>query len=229
MKDNKIIFGLILIGLGILFLVDQTGIFGTYGINLWSLIWKLWPLILVFFGIKFLIERNSTAGLIFLILGTLLLLSNLFTYNFWSLLWPLLIIGIGISILFKDETKIEHARKENFEKKEISKENFITQTVVFFGWDKVSRADKFRGGEVNVAFGGVKLDLRDAKIDPKGATLHVNCAFGGVEVLVPSNCRVISNGSGIFGGWAPKLNSSDVEKPVLRINGVALFGGVELK
>lgn len=228
MKDSKIIFGLILIAFGLVFLVDQTGFLRVYGINLWDFIWKLWPLILVYLGVRFLVQRNTTPGLILLIVGTLLLLSNIVSFSFWSLLWPLLIIGIGISILFKDESK-EADKGDGVAKKEISKEDYISQTVVFFGWEKVSKSNKFRGGEVNAAFAGVKLDLREAKIDPKGAKLHINCAFGGVEVLVPTNCRVITNGTGIFGGWSPKVKSSDVDTPTLEITGLALFGGVEIK
>lgn len=222
-NSSRFILGVILITLGILFLIEQTGFFGRFSISIWSLVWTFWPLILIFLGTRLLIERNTNGGLILLVLGVVFLSTNLFQWNFFAVLWPVVIITIGLSILLRREggsfntsTKTTGAGKLN-------------ESVVFWGVDKVVNSKEFKGGELNVAFGGIKVDLRDAKISKEGAKLHVNCAFGGVEILVPKDCRVITNGTGILGAWESKVEERKVDEPVLEITGGVAFGGVEIK
>jgi len=222
-NSSRFVLGVILITLGILFLVEQTGFFGRFSISIWNLVWTFWPLILIFLGSRLLIERNTNGGLILLILGVVFLSTNLFQWNFFAVLWPVVIITIGLSILLRREggsfntsTTTTGAGKLN-------------ENVVFWGVDKIINSKEFKGGELNVAFGGIKVDLRDAKIAKEGAKLHVNCAFGGVEILVPQDCRVITNGTGILGGWESKVEERKVDEPVLEITGGVAFGGVEIK
>ncbi|MFQ5867567.1 MAG: LiaI-LiaF-like domain-containing protein [bacterium] len=55
-------------------------------------------------GLEKMIEWNyfRMLGLFLIILGVLLLLRNLgvITANFWAMLWPLVIVFFGISMLF---------------------------------------------------------------------------------------------------------------------------------
>ncbi|PKN02726.1 hypothetical protein CVU76_01680 [Candidatus Dojkabacteria bacterium HGW-Dojkabacteria-1] len=222
-NSSRFILGVILITLGILFLIEQTGFFGRFSISIWNLVWTFWPLILIFLGTRLLIERNTNGGLILLVLGVVFLSTNLFQWNFFAVLWPVVIITIGLSILLRREggsfntsTTTTSAGKMN-------------ESVVFWGVDKIVNSKEFKGGELNVAFGGIKVDLRDAKISKDGAKLHVNCAFGGVEILVPKDCRVITNGTGILGGWESKVEERKIDEPVLEITGGVAFGGVEIK
>ncbi|HBB64433.1 MAG: hypothetical protein UR47_C0014G0027 [candidate division WS6 bacterium GW2011_GWB1_33_6] len=223
MKDNsKFIFGVFLVFLGLIFLMDQTGIFSPFRVSLWSIIWKFWPLVLIFLGTKFLLEKNFTPGIVILVLGTVFLATNLFSWNFFSVLWPVIIIAIGISMLIKKDIPVKKEGK-------YSSEDYVNETAIFWGVDKKVNSKNFKGGELNVAFGGIGLDLREAKVAKEGAKLHVNCAFGGVEIFVPKNCRVITKGTGVFGGWEPKVEESEVTEPVLEITGGVVFGGVEIK
>ncbi|MFA5622721.1 MAG: DUF5668 domain-containing protein [Candidatus Dojkabacteria bacterium] len=222
-NSTRFIFGVILIVLGILFLAEQIGMFGTFTVSLWSFIWTFWPLLLILLGSKLLIDGNSNGGLILLVVGAVLLSTNLFHWNFFAILWPVLIITIGISILIKNDKGSTNMQKQS------STKDTLNETVVFWGVDKKVKSKEFKGGEINVAFGGCTIDLREAKIAKGGAKLHVNCAFGGVEIFVPKDCRVVTNGTGIFGGWDPKIEESDITEPVLEITGGVAFGGVEIK
>ncbi len=223
-NSSRFILGVLLIFLGVIFLVEQTGFFGRFGISLWKLIWTFWPLILIFFGAKLLTEGNNNGGMIMLVLGVVFLSTNLFSWNFFAVLWPVLIIVVGLSILFKrDRVSLNTVESTSTDKDRIS------ETVVFWGVDKKVKSKNFKGGEINVAFGGSTIDLRDAKIAKEGAKLHVNCAFGGVEIFVPKDCRVKTNGTGVFGGWNPEVEESDVAEPVLEITGGVAFGGVDIK
>lgn len=224
MKNNKVFWGVLLIVLGVLFLVDQMGIFDPWHISVWTLIWKLWPLILIFLAVRLLLQQNFTGGVILLVFGTVFLTTNLFNWSFFGVLWPLLIIGIGVSVLFKKEEKSSFNTSAT-----LSKEDYVDDTVAFWGVDKKVESDNFKGGDINVAFGGITLNLRDVKVKKEGAKLNINVAFGGADIYVPKNCRVITNGTGVFGGWSPEIKASDVSEPVLEISGVAAFGGVDIK
>ena len=223
-NSSRFILGVILITLGILFLIEQTGFLGRFSISIWQLVWTFWPLVLIFLGSRLLIERNTNSGLILLILGVVFLSTNLFQWNFFAVLWPVVIITIGLSILLRREG----GSSFNTSKQTTSEEK-INETVVFWGVEKVIKSKEFKGGEVSVAFGGIEMDLRESKIAKEGAKINVNCAFGVVEILVPKDCRVITNGTGIFGGWNPKVEESKVAEPVLEITGGVAFGGVEIK
>ena len=225
MKDNnlKIIFGVVLVILGTLLLIDRLGLVFPYNIDVWSIIGTFWPLILIVIGGKLLIEKNTTGGLILFILGCVLLLTNLFDFNFFSVLWPLLIIGLGLSILFRGDGCFF-----NRVSSEEDSEDYINDSVLFWAKERKATSKNFKGGDINVAFGAMELDLRDVKIAIKGAKLNVSVAFGGVDILVPKDCRVVTSGTAILGGWDPSLKENDVNEPVLEIAGTVILGGVDI-
>jgi len=222
MKDNsgKIIFGTILVALGGLLLIERTGLLN---FDIWSSIWTYWPLILVLIGVKLFVEGKTSGAIILTTFGTVLLLTNIFDWNFFAILWPLAIIAVGISIIFKPETPRINSSDKGFN------QDRLDDTAIFWGIEKKISSKEFQGGEVNAIFGGYELDLRDAEISKDGAKLTVNAIFGGAEVTVPKNCRVVTSGTGIFGGWSPEIKATDVKEPVLEITGSAIFGGVEIK
>lgn len=83
-----------------------------------------------------------------------------------------------------------------------------------------------------VAFmGGSLLDFREAQLGPGVTNVMVLAMMGGVEIVVPPGLRVESNGMGIMGGFehAGQHAADPGNGPVLRISGVAIMGGVEIK
>ena len=89
-----------------------------------------------------------------------------------------------------------------------------------------STARAFRGGRVETWFGGGVVDLRDAQLDPAGATLEVNALFGGGNLVVPEDWNVETSITGIggVGDGRPKFER-DPDAPTLRLEGLAIFGG----
>jgi len=90
-----------------------------------------------------------------------------------------------------------------------------------------STAKSFRGGSVTTWFGGGTLDLRDAVLDPAGATLRLNAMFGGGSLVVPADWRVemqLTNVAGGIGDSRPDGNPP-AGAPTLRLEGTTLFGG----
>ncbi|MFJ1752135.1 DUF1707 domain-containing protein [Kitasatospora sp. NPDC088134] len=79
-------------------------------------------------------------------------------------------------------------------------------------------------------FGGVEIDLTDAVFESPEVVIEVVAVFGGVEVRVPENVSLHGGGTGIFGGFEVReQTSADPNAPVVRIKGAAVFGGVEAR
>jgi len=81
--------------------------------------------------------------------------------------------------------------------------------------------------------GGVELDFREALLPPGVTEVRVFTVMGGVEIIVPPGLQVESHGIGIMGGFehAGDRYAADLNPgaPILRISGVALMGGVDIK
>ena len=80
--------------------------------------------------------------------------------------------------------------------------------------------------------GGASIDLRDAKFAPGVTEIDVTVLMGGVEITVPRGVRVETIGAGVMGGFAASAGDAtalDPSQPVLRVTGLAIMGGVDVK
>jgi class 3 adenylate cyclase len=84
---------------------------------------------------------------------------------------------------------------------------------------------------VVAVMGGAQIDLRDAEI--AGDEIVVTCVaiMGGIEVIVPEGVEVHVSGIPFMGGFENKIADVPVlpGTPVIKINGLALMGGVDVK
>ncbi len=79
-------------------------------------------------------------------------------------------------------------------------------------------------------FGGVELDLTEASFAGPEAEFTAIAVMGGVDITVPEGITVQVDGMGIFGGFDQQAEGPGAPgAPVLRIKGVAFFGGVSVK
>lgn len=86
--------------------------------------------------------------------------------------------------------------------------------------------------DILAVFGGVELDLREAALPAKEITINAKCVFGGVEIIVPPEMRIVDSGTAIFGGReisGDSAESAEPGAPVLHITGSCVFGGIEVK
>lgn len=224
MKTNtKIVIGGLLIILGFLFLFETSGLLSLLHMSAGEVIAYLWPTVLLGVGIKMMLDKNVSSAILFLSLGIIFLLTKLFNWNLFAVMWPIAIIAVGLSMIFRKENTHINAGKKYSDSERVS------EAVIFWGVDKRMDSQNFRGGDISAIFGGGKIDLRNTKISKDGAKLSVNAIFGGIEILVPKNGKVVTNGTGILGGWENKVSPRDTKSPVLEISGSAIFGGVEIK
>ncbi|MFE5583677.1 DUF1707 domain-containing protein [Kitasatospora sp. NPDC056531] len=103
--------------------------------------------------------------------------------------------------------------------------------VAIFGG--AARKGRWRVGSHLTAFtmfGGVEIDLSDAVFESPEVEITVTAIFGGVEIRVPENVSLHGSGVGIFGGFdVREQTAADPYAPVVRVKGVALFGGCNAK
>ncbi len=81
--------------------------------------------------------------------------------------------------------------------------------------------------------GGAELDLRRAKFAAPEVVITINAFMGGAQVIVGPSTRVQMEGTGIMGGYSGPSGlvdaTLDENSPVVRIKGVAIWGGVSVE
>ncbi|HYQ45968.1 MAG TPA: DUF1707 domain-containing protein [Polyangiaceae bacterium] len=80
--------------------------------------------------------------------------------------------------------------------------------------------------------GSVVIDLRDVSMPPGVSTLQVSAVLGSVEIIVPPNLAVESAGASILGsfeGIQRVPRELDPDLPVLRVQGRAVLGSIEIR
>lgn len=111
---------------------------------------------------------------------------------------------------------------------EISKKHHksIQEYVGIFSSNKAKVTDEFKGTQEVSIFGGVELDLRKAIIKED---IVIDCVtvFGDIDIKLPRNVKVKTNGIPIFGGIENKCDEE--EGPTVLINYVCIFSGIDVK
>lgn len=216
---DSVVWGFVLIALGVGFFLNSMGImnfgqfFGTY-----------WPVILLIIAVSEFIKGKFNSALIWAIIGIAFLLSStkIINASAWDIIWPAIIIVIGLSILLKSSRRTE-TRAEKGES--------VSATAAFSGNEKRVDSSNFRLGDINAIFGGVKIDLRKANIAKEGALIDALILFGGGEILLPKDTPIKLETFAAFGGVDDKRSQDKIDKnkkPVV-IRGTVLFGGLEIK
>jgi len=229
--SGRFFWGFILILLGGGLLLDQTGY-----IEFGEIISLYWPSIVIVAGLLGLFDRKSSkvGNIIAIIFGILFQLNRLdyITIDVFKLFFPLILIIMGLNIIFSKGVRKHNSpvEPEKWSKKNLSAEDVVDMFVVFSGIETINQSQYFKGGKISAIFGGIDLDLSGTTLNNNEAFLDVSALFGGVDIIVPRHWRVEMMGTPILGGWDNKTRpSTDPNAPVLKINGTAIFGGIEVK
>jgi hypothetical protein len=81
-------------------------------------------------------------------------------------------------------------------------------------------------------WGGGSLDFRDADFGPGVTELNVVAIMGGLEIIVPPWLSVDVDASAIMGGFDERHRAPqapDPGRPILRVTGLVMMGGVEIE
>ena len=77
--------------------------------------------------------------------------------------------------------------------------------------------------------GGVDIDLTQASFAERDVTITAVALMGGIDIVVPDDITVIVGGVGFMGAFEDSAHVQGAPGgPVVRINGLAIMGGVEV-
>jgi predicted membrane protein len=242
--NGRIWLGIILVFLGGLFLLDNFGFPWFYEFDITHMIFS-WHSIFLIVGIVLIVNhRDNFLGYIFVGIGAFGMLRHLpfFSEYDFSDLWPIIFLFAGLWLILRKNGKhtISHphfnadkqSQGEPFTKYSSQHFDSLDEVSVFNSIHRVIISNNFRGGNITTIFGGTKLDLTQAKLAPGENVLDLTTLFGGANIRVPQNWKVILNITSIFGGFEDKrfahYNNEETTDGILIIRGVTLFGGGEL-
>lgn len=217
------VIGLIIIVLALLIFFDNLGI------NIFSKILSNWPLGLVIIGIAMLVGPNKkehgNGPYILIVIGLLFFLGHyrVFHYHWNALLFPLILLAVGVYIL---RPYITQPQSNGIP------ENRIEIFSILGGGEFSTRSKNLKGGHAICILGGADIDIREA--DMEGETMVITClAFmGGVQIKVPLHWQVNVQAVPLLGGVSNKTSclaeKLQMPKKSLSITGLAVMGGVEV-
>lgn len=107
----------------------------------------------------------------------------------------------------------------------------VACSAVFSGKSLRFDHEEFHGAMFSVVFGGLDLDLRHAVIY-NDVTIEAKVLFGGMDILVPDNVRIVDNSNAVLGGVvnkAKKPTRTNEYIPTIFINSTCVFGGIDIK
>ncbi|MGQ9672959.1 MAG: LiaF transmembrane domain-containing protein [Candidatus Aminicenantales bacterium] len=224
-SSSRIFWGLLLIVLGFLLLLDRMG-----RLDFGDLISLYWPLLLIFGGIWHLVTnrfRNSAGGLILIILGCLFMLGKwqILGRSAWHFFWPVLIILAGLWLilgaLFRGVTWRSTGEKSDE----------IDEFAMFSGSKRRLESQAFRGGKAAVVLGRMELDFGQSRLAGEQTSIEATSILGRMEIKVPKTWQVELEAHPVLGSVDSKHSfvPGSEAPPTLRLKARAILGTVEIK
>jgi len=233
-SEKRLYFGIILIVLGVILLSYQLGMLSEKLVNFLT----QWPMLFVGVGTISLIGGNRKGGIILIIIGVFFLICK----DNWAVYWPLILIAVGITILFRQRDphkfRIGTAPEENISEANSTNSynsvNTFDDFVIFGGREIFINSQALAGGKATSIFGGIEFDMKKANLQPGGAVVDCISVFGGCGFKIPMDWIVRNEVTTIFGAFTDKRGDTYSEKyydpsKTIVIKGVSIFGGIEVK
>ncbi len=109
---------------------------------------------------------------------------------------------------------------------------YVNASALFGGKDIRVDNECFTGADITVIMGAVDLNLRNAIIS-EDVYINVTAIMGGVDIYVPANVRVVTDGcSTIMGGIDVNTSYANIpsaDSPRVIITGSCIMGGIDIK
>ena len=221
-------FGIILVMLGAAFLIDKLGIVSLpSGLTIWEIVW---PAVLLGFGVSIVIRHFNLITLTIAFLGLYFLLLNIGVIGAWltwGMAWPAILVIVGITIVCNAMFGRDHSHFSKHTKTDFYDSDGYVQCGCTFGEDiRRPIGLLFKGGQVSVSFGSVRLDLTGYSAFAPDAELKVSVSFGELVIILPSDISVDSRVSKVL---ASVENANGGGTRAFILSGSASFGSVEIR
>ncbi len=231
---GTIIIGTLFLAAGILVGGSMLGLFDfTVSLRGWWTVFIIVPALIAIIQGGF-----SLPPMIILTVGVILLLDaqGIIPGSYsWRLILPIVLLLVGVQLL--TGTIRRPPRPANPSGGSTADEassasggtGWKTASAVFGGQDIQYPDEEFTGASYNAMFGGCSINLRNVRVTD-GAVINVTALFGGIDLVIPDNVKLIVEVTPILGGVDSKYVSSlDPLAPRLIVRGTATFGGIEIK
>ena len=236
----RVIIGFLVLAFGLALTLDELNV-----LNSGELI-HYWPLGVVAIGLAKVFDKdrsNRTFGWILTGVGAVLVAQNIFMIqmNVWRW-WPLAIVAFGLMILYRAFKPTPEGREgpgytvgggSTSSSTDPNKAGTLQQTFSdFVMWSGVQRrvaSPAFRRADLTAIMGGIEIDLRQAGTENGEAVIDVFVLWGGIEIVVPPDWAVTNDITPIMGGAEDSSTGTQQAKHRLRVTGVVIMGGVDIK
>jgi predicted membrane protein len=225
--QQRVVLGFVLAFMGFLFLLDNFHIFEARSVL------AFWPLVFIVVGALKLSQARRPAGYMvgggLVVVGVLLTLSHMGIIQLhWRDWWPVILIVIGLSVIFKGQLRHSEQLNDDGSRSATTQDPAVDLTVVMGGTQLKVDTQEFRGGDITAVMGGVQLDLRGASMTTE-ASLHVFVAMGGIHIKVPTDWTVVVNGIPLMAGIEDKSVPPPNPGKRLIITGYLVMGSLEIR
>jgi predicted membrane protein len=213
-----------------------------------------WPLWLVIWGAVIMDNAKNAVSYVWasalIFTGILLILGNLGILHVnGGIFWPMMIIAFGVTLLIQPSNladwplRIRAAAEARGKARGFTScrtgDSFhgsrVNESIVFSAVHRRVETQQFDGGKLDAVFGSIEIDLRDSAISSPDriALLAANAVFGGIEITVPRNWKVVMKSAAVFGGCndrtVPPRPEPGFQPVTIVITGAAVFGGIEVR
>jgi predicted membrane protein len=223
---GRLIFGLTVIGLGVLFLLDELGTIDASAVLRW------WPLALLAYGLMRLTgtgcRQHMASGGIITLIGSWLLLRAMGVLPFGLHdFWPIVLIALG-GIMVAGGFRRGRAGAETGRSRDAA--SSLSAFAFWSGVDRKVVTQSFEGGDITAFMGGHEIDLRAARMAGESAAIDLFVMMGGVDMRIPEDWTVSYDGVLIMGGVEDRTRPPAGEvRGRLILRGFVMMGGIEVK
>jgi hypothetical protein len=224
--SGRLVFGVSVAVIGVLFTLDRLGTLDAGDYLRW------WPLALIAIGLVKAGQPRGAPGRIFggvlMVLGVLFLLETLRLASIdFELVFPLLLVTAGSALVWQSMTGSRRRRH----RAAADAADTVSGFALLGGLTRRSVSTGFRGGELTAVLGACEIDLSQAALAEEGAVLDLFAMWGGIEIRVPREWRVVVDGVPVLGAFEDHTSQSATEAGdrTLRVRGMVVMGGVEIK
>jgi hypothetical protein len=221
----RLVFGLAVIALGVLFTLDKMGVvdIGDY--------WAYWPVLLIAVGLGRLLQarcgHSRSSGLVWLCIGTAILLVNLDVVpdTVWHY-WPVLLVLLGGSIVWRAATG--HGHREAREARAAWRDEAESAAAPFAAPGTVGTAGIGGvGAATDAATAGASAG--SGGYAAAGSTVSAFAALGGVRRRCVSQDFKGGDLNAIMGGCELDLRQASIASGEAVIDVFAMWGGVDIQ
>jgi hypothetical protein len=181
------------------------------------------------------LAQKSGWGWLWVVAGgwTLLDALDVIDLDFWEIFFPLALVAVGFVLVTRGVRGAGGAASGSAAGNSVADRESKTHAFAFMSGNvRKNDSEAFRGGDLMAFMGGVELDLRQARAIPEGAVIDAFTMWGGIEIRVPEDWRVVSEVLPLLGGFEDKTKPPADPAAIrgrLLVRGVAVMGGIEVK